>query len=169
MLCCSFKTQSKSGSQAALACVFTLSQSGKPTLRNQGQAGPEGPVAAEVGESPISVAWLEGVEYSSGPEPAPPPPPPPRCPVSGEAAPGHVAGGARRRLIGVRRLGAHTVLHLKPTCLRRLSCTDATRQPRTLRGPRPVGKRLPGPRAPGSRSAARAERRSYWGRWRLHL
>lgn len=52
MLCCSCKIQSKSGSQAALPCVCTLSQSESPTLCIQGQA-PSG-------------AWTRWKKMSSG-------------------------------------------------------------------------------------------------------
>lgn len=160
MLCCSFKTQSKSGSQSALACVCTLSQSENPTLRIQGQAGPEGPVAAEVGKRSTSVAGLDGLECSSGPSQ---PPAPEMLGVLSSRTRGCGGGSAPPAYGRAPAWRPHTVLHLKPTCLRRLSCTDATRQLRRRRRPRPVVKRLPGPRAPASRSAARSERRSSWG------
>ena len=67
MLCCSFKVQSKSGSQAPLACVCALSQSEKPTLRFQGQDRSKGlAAAAQVGSLPASVPKVGRRSCSSG-------------------------------------------------------------------------------------------------------
>ncbi|XP_049496831.1 putative uncharacterized protein encoded by LINC00167 [Panthera uncia] len=151
-------------SQRSLAFVLSANQKTrllgfrvKPALRV--------PWPRRWGKCSTSVAGLDGLECSSGPSQ---PPAPEMLGVLSSRTRGCGGGSAPPAYGRAPAWRPHTVLHLKPTCLRRLSCTDATRQLRRRRRPRPVVKRLPGPRAPGprapaSRSAARSERRSSWG------
>lgn len=90
MFCCSFQIQSKSATQAALACVCALSQSEKPTLRIQGRDSLQGPPAAQVGRL---VPQVRRRCRSSGAQPSPQAPEDPRPGSRAWAPDGPTCGG----------------------------------------------------------------------------
>ena len=90
MFCCSFQIQSKSATQAALACVCALSQSEKPTLRILGLDSLQGPPAAQVGRF---VPQVRRRDRSSGVQLSPQAPEDPRPGSRAWAPDGLTCGG----------------------------------------------------------------------------